>query len=99
MLIFILAATTAAADVPPAKAEPPCPAAIILVEQVPLLPPFGWSDAAKAQALLVSKIVEPETRAPKQEVLPQAEPQRRGPAVLVPACKPEQRKKKDHPMA
>jgi hypothetical protein len=33
MLIFILAATTVAADVPPAKAKPPCPAAIFQVSK------------------------------------------------------------------
>ena len=104
MLIMILAAATATAA-PQQNAEPTCPAGRILVEHVivepvPVIAPFGWSADAKAQALLVSKIVEPDNSGPKHDILPKAEPQPKGPAVLTPGCKAtEERKKKDHPMA
>ena len=100
LLIMMLVATTAAAA-PPQKAEPSCPAERILVayDPVPMVAPFGWSQAATDQALLVSKILEPEKIVPKHELLPRTEAARKGPSVLTPACKTEQRKKKDYPMA
>lgn len=104
MLIMMLAAATATAA-PQKDAQPPCPAGRTLVEYVPVEPvpmiaPFGWSAEAKAQALLVSKIIEPDSDGPKHDILPKAEAQPKGPAVLTPGCKAiEERKKKDHPMA
>jgi hypothetical protein len=100
LLIMIWAAVTVA-EAPPQKAEPSCPAERILVEydRVPMVAPFGWSQAAKDQALLVSKILEPEKATPKHDILPRTEPPSNGPSVLTPACKTEQRKKKDYPMA
>lgn len=104
MLIMMLAAATATA-VPQQDAQSPCPTGRTLVEYIPVEPvpmiaPFSWSAEAKAQALLVSKIVEPENGGPKHDILPKAEPQPKGPAVLTPGCKAaEERKKKNHPMA
>lgn len=100
MLMMLLAATTAAADVPPQKAQPTCYVGPVLVAfEVPVVAPFGWSEQAKAQAILVSKIVEPDKAAPKHELLPRTDTPSKGPAVLTPECKPEERKKKDHSMA
>jgi hypothetical protein len=100
VLIMILAATATVAA-PQQKAQPSCPAERILVayDPVPMIAPFGWSQAAKDQALLVSKILEPQKTEPKYEILPRSEPAPSGPSVLTPACKTEQRKKKDYPMA
>jgi hypothetical protein len=100
LLIMMLAAASVAAA-PQQKAEPSCPAERILVEYdpVPMVAPFGWSQAAKDQALLVSKILEPEKAAPKRDILPRTEPPANSPSVLTPACKTEQRRKKDYPLA
>jgi len=100
LLIMILAATTVAAA-PQQSTEPSCPAERILVEYdaAPTVAPFGWSQAAKDQALLVSKIFEPEKIVPKHHIMPGTEPAPKGPSVLTPACKTEQRKKKDYPLA
>ena len=100
LLIMMLAAATVA-EVPQQKAEPSCPAERILVayDRVPTVAPFGWSQAAKDQALLVSKILEPEKAVPEDEILPRSEPKPKGPSVLTPACKAEPRKKKYYPMA
>lgn len=103
LLIMMLAAATAA-EAPQQNAEPPCSARRVLVEYVvaepvPVIPSFGWSPEAKAQTLLVSKIIEPDSTAPKHDIMPQAEPSAKGPAVLTPGCKAEQRKKKDYQMA
>jgi hypothetical protein len=101
---MIWAAATATAA-PHQNAEPPCPAGRILVEHVavdpvPVIAPFGWSADAKAQALLVSKIVEPDNIAPGHGILPKGKSRSKGPAVLMPGCKSaEERKKKDYPMA
>jgi hypothetical protein len=100
MLMMILAATTAAAEVPPQKAQPSCSAGSVLVEfDVPTVAPFGWSEQAKAQAILVSKIIEPDKAKPEHELLPRTDTPSKGPAVLTPECKPERRKKKDYPLA
>lgn len=102
LLILLLAAATVAA-VPQQKAEPSCPSERILVafDRTPGFAPFGWSLAAKDQALLVSKLLEPENekRAPAHEILPRPEPAFKGPAVLMPSCNPEQRRKNEYPMA
>jgi hypothetical protein len=100
MLMMILAATTAI-EAPPQKAEPTCPAARVLVafESVPIVPAFGWSQAAKEQALLVSNILEPDEKVQQHDILPPIAPPSNGPSVLIPACKPEPQKKKDHPLA
>lgn len=105
MLMMILAATTAAAEVPPQKTQPSCSAGSVLVEfKVPTVAPFGWSEKAKAQAILVSKIVEPDIverdkAKPEHELLPRIDTPSKGPAVLTPECKPERAKKKDYPLA
>ncbi len=100
LLIMILAATTVAAA-PQQKTESSCPAERILVEYnaAPTVAPFGWSQAAKDQVLLVSRILEPQKIVPKHHIIPSTEPAPKGPSVLTPACKTEQRKKKDYPLA
>jgi hypothetical protein len=100
MVLAMMAPVTTVAAAPPQKAEPSCPTERILVayDPAPMAPPFGWSQAAKDQALLVSKILEPENATPAPALLPQSEPAPKGPSVLTPACKQEQRKKKYYPM-
>ncbi len=73
---------------------------------VPHVPPFGWSPEAKRQALTVSHIMKQEAdMLPTGEgMLPKSEVGGHGPAVLLPDCKPEPRKKRkkrlsDYPMA
>ena len=101
MFLAMLAPATTVAAAPPQKPEPSCPAERILVayDHLPKVAPFGWSKAAKGQALLVSRILEPEKAEPTLELLPRSEPAAKGPSVLTPACKTEQRKKKYYPMA
>lgn len=98
---MIFLAATAAAIAPTPKAEPSCPAERILVDydHVPMVAPFGWSQAAKGQALLVSSILEPEKAEPTPGLLPRSKPATKGPSVLTPACKTERAKKKYYPMA
>lgn len=101
LLIMMLAAATVA-PAPQQKAEPTCPTERILVAyeyDVPIIAPFGWSQASKDQALLVSKILEPDKYVPKQKILPRGEPGPKGPSVLTPACKTDHSDKKDYPMA
>jgi hypothetical protein len=52
-----------------------------------------------AGTIMVSIVIEPERDQVKRGQLPRAEEGASGPAVLMPACKTEQRKKKDYPMA
>lgn len=102
LLMMMLAATTVAAA-PQQKAEPKCPTERILVayeyDAVPIIAPFGWSQAAKDQAFLVSKILEPDKNVPKHNILPRGEPEPKDPSVLTPACKTDQSEKKDYPLA
>jgi hypothetical protein len=100
LVLAMMAPATTVATATPQKAEPSCPAERILVAYgpVPTVAPFGWSQAAKDQALMVSRIVEPEKALPTPELLPRSGPAPKGPSVLTPACKQEQRKKKYYPM-
>jgi hypothetical protein len=101
LVLAMMAPATTVATAPAQKPEPSCPAERILVayDEVPMVAPFGWSQAAKDQALLVSRIVEPEKAVPTRELLPRNEPALKGPSVLTPACKAERAKKKYYPMA
>jgi hypothetical protein len=101
LLIMVLAMIApATTDAPAQKAEPSCPAERILVayDPAPMVAPFGWSQAAKGQALLVSKILEPEKAVPTLELMPRSDPAPKGPSVLTPACKTERARKKYYPM-
>jgi hypothetical protein len=49
--------------------------------------------------ILVSKTVEPQSTRQKQGLLPQGKADAKGPAILMPACKQDQPRKKDYPMA
>jgi hypothetical protein len=52
-----------------------------------------------ATVILVSKTVGPDTRRQGRNPLPRDKTEADGPAVLMPACKTEQRKKTDYPLA
>jgi hypothetical protein len=49
--------------------------------------------------ILVSKAIERERHRQEPGQFPRDKADAKGPAVLMPACKPEHQKKNDHPMA
>jgi hypothetical protein len=55
--------------------------------------------ACPADVVLVSKTVGPEREPQESRRIPRDKSDAKGPAVLTPGCKLEQRKKKDYPMA
>jgi hypothetical protein len=52
-----------------------------------------------AGIIQVSKSIEPQTELQRQEQLRRDKADAKGPAILMPACKQDQPKKKDYPMA
>ncbi len=52
-----------------------------------------------AGVILVSKTVKPDVERQVIVTIPRAEADPKGPAILMPACKPEGGKKKDYPLA
>lgn len=53
----------------------------------------------RSAVILVSKSTEPDIGSGNEPRLPRAQAEPKGPAVLTPACKREERKKKDFPLA
>jgi hypothetical protein len=52
-----------------------------------------------AGVILVSKTAKPDLESQANVTIPRAEADLKGPAVLMPACKPDGGKKKDYPLA
>jgi hypothetical protein len=57
------------------------------------------AQSCRAEIILISKAIEPRPERHEQAILPQGKAGAKGPAVLMPACKPNEGKKKDYPMA
>jgi hypothetical protein len=113
MLMLFLAASAATAapsplqqkDAPAACATGPVQVSFELAPGVPLIPPFGWFEAATTQVIAISgNVTAPRERpADPEGQLPGAKPENRDPAQALPECREEPRKKRkrkgDYPMA
>lgn len=53
----------------------------------------------RAEIILVSKMFEALPERQDQRTLPRDKVDAKGPTVLTPGCRPDERKKKDYPMA
>ncbi len=53
----------------------------------------------RAEIILVSKVIEAPLELQEKRTLPRDKADAKGPTVLTPGCRPDERKKKDYPMA
>ena len=57
------------------------------------------SPSCPVGVILVSKAVKPDVERQENITIPRTEADPKGPAILMPACKPDGGKKKDYPLA
>jgi hypothetical protein len=72
---------------------------MLVAASVAAAPQQKAEQSCRAEIILVSKAIDPGPERQKPAILPQGNAGSKGPAVLMPACKPDERKKKDYPMA
>jgi hypothetical protein len=112
LMVFLAASAAIAAPLPAQQSDASAACAVGPVQvsfdgkpAVPLIPPFGWSEAATTQMIAIGGAVDTprEPPADPQGWLPGAKPQNRDPAQALPECREEPRKKRkrkgDYPMA
>jgi hypothetical protein len=112
LMVFLAASAAIAAPSPAQQSDVPAACAVgqvrVGLEEapgVPLIPPFGWSEAAITQVVAIGgSVTEPREKPANPEgQLPGATSQNRDPAQALPECREEPRKKRrrksDYPMA
>jgi hypothetical protein len=112
LMVFLAASAAIAAPSPAQQSDAPTACAVGQVRvafevahDVPLIPPFGWSEAATTQVIAIGgSVTEPREKPANPEgQLPGSTPQNRDPAQALPECREEPRKKRrrkgDYPMA
>jgi hypothetical protein len=62
-------------------------------------PQKAETPSCRADVILVSKTFEPSPERQEQQHLPRDKAGAKGPTVLTPGCKPDERRKKEYPMA